>query len=89
MEDTNVFRGEAMLFRGWGIQIRHTLSLRNKSLVYCHLPVKIGDRRKLTSQHAGSNLSVEQVDEPLGLARTSALKIDLLLSCVFFRPPRE
>lgn len=49
MEDTNVFRGEAMLFKGRGMQNRHTLPFVNKSLVYCHLPAIIGGCRKLIS----------------------------------------
>jgi len=56
MEDTNVSCGEAMLFRGWGIQNRHTLQISDKPLSYYHLPTEIGDRRKLITQHAGSNL---------------------------------
>ena len=33
MEDTNVFEGEAMLFRGVGMQNRHTLLFSNRPLL--------------------------------------------------------
>ncbi len=44
---------------------------------------------KLISQHAGLNSAAKHVNALAGLARKPAYKIDPLLSCVFFRPPRE